>query len=106
VRAGKLDLVTCGREEAERAVASLLKKLEAAAAARAKLRDVRTSAQTYRLEQRLVELSHFATLDPFHEFIDPARTIADAQRVSPGAMRRPLRAQRSLARTRAELCRT
>jgi hypothetical protein len=104
VRIGNLDMLNCGLEEADRAVALQLKKPEARAAAWANLRTVRNLAATYRLQKRLIELSHSGEKIALDELANPNHSIF--QPLTPGQVQNVLRAEHSLARVRSGIWRT
>jgi hypothetical protein len=104
VRIRKLNVLNCSLEEADRAVALQLKKPEARAAVWANLRTVRSLAATYRLQKRLIQLSHSGEKIALDELANPNRSIF--QPVPPVQVQNVLRAARSLARVREEIWRT
>jgi hypothetical protein len=113
------DLLSCDLEQAERTVASLFLKPDAALAGKAKLRKLRRLAESYKVEQRLFELSLLSKESYREQLIappspaesaEPPEETASAPQGKQGggeaAVPQLLAAQRSLGRNTAQLLST
>jgi hypothetical protein len=104
---GKVDLLDSERERAEQAVAAAVKSPEAAAAAKAKLRNLRTLAETYRIGTRLIELALIqrqTDLDALRSPAVPAENGTNSD--STGPIPALLAAEKDVSREKSRLYRT
>lgn len=104
---GKVDLLASDREQAERAVADAVKNPEALASAKAKLRNLRSLADTYRIGARLVEMAMLqrqSDLDALRSPPVPADNTANSDTNGPVAQL--LSSEKDLNREKARLYRT
>lgn len=107
VQVQKVNLLACAWEQAEQVVTTLVKKPDVAVTAKASLRQVRTLAETYRIQQRLFELSLVERQDGLDGWAPGLAPAEDNWKVDvDAAVRQLLEAERSSVRLRGQLLRT
>jgi hypothetical protein len=96
------DVLKCEMDEAEQIVGARFKKPDGAVAAKTKVRKVRALAETYRLQQRLFELSLLRIRTILDNLVAPP--VPDKQADDTRLTQQLLNAQRSFSKVKAQLC--
>ncbi len=103
----KVDLLGGDRQQAERAVAGAIKNPEAAAAAKANLRKLRSLAETYRIGTRLVEMAIIQRQQNVDALRSPSVLIENAANSETnGPVAQVLASEKDLANEKSRLYRT